>query len=67
MGTEEGTRWDEHWVLYGNQRDNRFHIKKEKEKRNSEARKGGWYINSTSVQWSKSCDGAKDVVLWAKH
>ena len=24
----EGTCWDEHWVLYGNQFDNKFHIKK---------------------------------------
>ena len=28
MGSEEGTFWDEHWVLYGNQFDNKFHIKK---------------------------------------
>ena len=28
MGMEEGTRWDEHWVLYGNQSDNKFHILK---------------------------------------
>ena len=28
MGMEEGTCWDEHWVLYGNQFDNKFHIKK---------------------------------------
>ena len=27
MGIEEGTFWDEHWVLYGNQLDNKFHIK----------------------------------------
>ena len=26
MGIEEGTCWDEHWVLYGNQFDNEFHI-----------------------------------------
>ena len=26
MGIEEGTFWDEHWVLYGNQSDNKFHI-----------------------------------------
>lgn len=32
MGIEEGTFWDEHWVLYGNQFDNKFHIKKKKEK-----------------------------------
>ena len=28
MGIEEGTCWDEHWVLYTNQFDNKFHIKK---------------------------------------
>ena len=27
---EEGTFWDEHWVLYGNHFDNKFHIKKKK-------------------------------------
>ena len=27
MGIEEGTCWDEHWVLYGNQFDNKFHNK----------------------------------------
>ena len=31
MGIEEGTCWDEHWVLYGNQFDNKlyFFLKKE--------------------------------------
>ena len=28
VGIEEGTCWDEHWVLYGNQFDNKFHILK---------------------------------------
>ena len=28
MGMEKGTFWDEYWVLYGNQFDNKFHIKK---------------------------------------
>ena len=28
MGIEEGTFWGEHWVLYGNQFVNKFHIKK---------------------------------------
>ena len=28
MGIEEGTCLDEHWVLYGNQYDNKFHLKK---------------------------------------
>ena len=32
MGIEEGTFWDEHWVLYGNQFDNKFHILKKKKK-----------------------------------
>ena len=26
MDIEEGTCWDEHWVLYRNQFDNKFHI-----------------------------------------
>ena len=26
MAIEEGTCWDEHWVLYGNQFDKKFHI-----------------------------------------
>ena len=30
MGIEEGTFWDEHWVLYGNQFDNKLHILKKK-------------------------------------
>ena len=30
MGIEEGTLWDEHWVLYGNQFDNKFHILEKK-------------------------------------
>ena len=25
MGIEEGTFWDEHWVLYGNQVDNKLY------------------------------------------
>ena len=28
MDDEEGTFWDEHWVLYGNKFDNKFHILK---------------------------------------
>ena len=26
MGIEEGTCWDEHWVLYGNQSDNKLYL-----------------------------------------
>ena len=34
MGIEEGTFWDGHWVSYGNQFDNKFHIlKKNKNKK----------------------------------
>ena len=36
MGIEEGTFWDEHWVLYGNQFDNKLHILKKKEKERNE-------------------------------
>ena len=35
MGIEEGTCWDGHWVLYGNQCDNKFHILKKRKKRNN--------------------------------
>ena len=35
MGIEEGTCWDEHWVLYGNQFDNKFHKKKKEKERNA--------------------------------
>ena len=38
MGMEEGTCWDEHWVLCGNQFDNKFHIKKKKVLRVTEGR-----------------------------
>ena len=27
MGMEEGTCWDEHWLLHGNQFDNKLHTK----------------------------------------
>ena len=33
MGLEEGTCWDEHWVLYGNQFDSTFHLKKKRRKK----------------------------------
>ena len=36
MGIEEGTFWDEHWVLYGNQFDSKFHILKNKNKKKEE-------------------------------
>ena len=33
---EEGTCWDEHRVLYGNQFDNKLHILKKKKKKKKE-------------------------------
>ena len=30
MGIEEGIFWDENWVLYASQFDNKFHILKKK-------------------------------------
>ena len=30
MGIEEGTCWEEPWVLYGNQFEDKFHSKKKK-------------------------------------
>ena len=33
MGIEEDIFWDEYWVLYGNQFDNKFHILKKKKKK----------------------------------
>ena len=27
MGIEEGTCWDEHWVFYGRQFDNKLYLK----------------------------------------
>ena len=32
MGIAEGIFWDEHWVLYGNQFDSTFHLKKKRKK-----------------------------------
>ena len=40
MGIEEGIFWDEHWVLYGNQSDNKSHIFKKKK---SAGRVNSWF------------------------
>ena len=53
MGIEEGTFWDEHWVLYGTQFDNKFHIwkkiknekKKKKKTRKEKERHADRYID----------------------
>ena len=39
MGIEEGTFWDEHWVLYGNQFDNKLHKLKKKKTNNTKENK----------------------------
>ena len=44
MGIEEGTCWDEYWVLYGNQFVNKFHIKKNKCPSTDEWIKKLWFI-----------------------
>ena len=60
MGIEEGTCWDEHWVLYGNQFDNKFHIKNNN-KRNSGIKEFLWtilrlpYHCPTSFPWAPGC------------
>ena len=41
MGIEEGTCWDEPWVLYGNQRDTKFHIEKKFKSTIKKGRLGG--------------------------
>ena len=54
MGIEEGTFWDEHWVLYGNQFDNKFHILKEKEKEKILIIQAKW-INLTVIIYIIKC------------
>ena len=44
MGIEEGTFWDEHWVLYGNQFDNKFHIFKKNKEGKEKKKIKMWYI-----------------------
>ena len=39
MGIEDGTFWDEHWVFYGNQFDNKLHILKKNNKRKKRQKK----------------------------
>ena len=56
MGIEEGTCWDERWVLYGNQFDNKFHIFK---KINNEYNK----INNV-LNWKKKENVSKCNFSW---
>ena len=52
MGIEEGTFWDEHWVLYGNQFDNKLHIKKKRlRERQREKDTEGWLLFPASGTW----------------
>ena len=47
MGIEEGTFWDEHWVLYGNQFDNKLHIlKKNKRKCKRKKKSSKWLVTA---------------------
>ena len=63
MGIEEGAFWDEHWVLYGNQSDNKFHILKKKKKMEVEDRhdrakkscKGGVLLCTKSLPYTLTC------------
>ena len=47
MGIEEGTCWEEHWVLYGNQLDNKFQIKEiiKKKKRRRKMKRRRLYLH----------------------
>ena len=56
MGIEEGTFWDEHWVLYGNQFDNKFHILKKK--------KQGYSCNLFRVSVSRILSCAFHLEIW---
>ena len=47
MGIEEGTFWDEHWVLYGNQFDNKLHILKKNKKINVEINPNAYFLYKT--------------------
>ena len=71
MGIEEGTCWDEHLVLYGNQFDNKFHNKKNKNTK----RKATCYVQGNPIEvirrffsrdFAKGCHiafGFKTVIL----
>ena len=52
MCIEEGTFWDEHWVLYRKQFDNKFHILGEK--------KG---LGQALVPYTGKCRGSLGVTL----
>ena len=58
MGTEEGTFLDEHWVLYGNQFDDKFHILK-KEKENIQQKKDTLFSKWCWENWATTCRRVK--------
>ena len=49
MGIEEGTFWDEPWMLYGNQFDNKLHILKKKKKKSELG--AGLYSKCVENHW----------------
>ena len=55
IGVEEGIFWDEHWVLYGNQFDNKFHIFKKKKKTEQSASENLTWNHRVTPQ-SRRCE-----------
>ena len=49
MGIEEGTCWDEHWVLYGNQLDNNLYLKKRKKEIQAQQLPSKWKTSETKL------------------
>ena len=68
MGIEEGTFWDEHWVLYGNQFDNKLHILKKKEEVAVELRekKCTPFPHIQGGHWRQGCRGRFHVKVTHK-
>ena len=58
MGIEEGIFWDEHWVLYGSQFDNKFHILK----KNIKINKNKNYRFSIGIL----CNSENIILTWNK-
>ena len=75
-GIEEGTFWDEHWVLYGNQFDSKLHILKKKCKHHLEGyiKRGAWVAQpikrptwaQVMISWFVSSSPASGSVLTAQ-
>ena len=61
MGIEEGTFWDEHWVLYGNQFDNKFHIKKNDVHNNKSVEKKTLFLGNSKATKGISLKTIKSI------